>query len=388
MGKKLKKDTGITLIALIVTILIMLILAAVTVSKIVEGNLIEKAQQASEKQEEASMKERIIAQINAKRLETLEGITEDMAYEIISSYDKNNDINDKLGNPYIENDEGIKVYVSEIYDFEKEYFIRKLHENTFIISEGTEITTLESALDQINASNVSTAMIYINIDNISWNAESTIIPNTNETLEELIIYGGSNNCTFNATGSDYAKISAENGANIIFENLIINDETGNASNTSWELTYLEFLGKMQFQNCKFNKGIQLKGTNTEMTFTDCTFYYGNESNVYNVWILDGEINFNKCRFEGKRYIKVHEAYGSNVNEVTIEDCIFNLSSSVKPCLAIGTLDSTTSVVMQNNKIYYYSDSSKGDLDNYIYESDTDITTFIFTNTNNSLISGE
>ena len=46
MNKKLKSKLGITLIALVITIIILLILAGVTISSIVNGGLIGRASEA------------------------------------------------------------------------------------------------------------------------------------------------------------------------------------------------------------------------------------------------------------------------------------------------------------------------------------------------------
>jgi len=59
--KEKQNQNGITLIALVVTIVILLILAGITVNLILgEGNIFEKAQEAKEKHEDAQVKENAI----------------------------------------------------------------------------------------------------------------------------------------------------------------------------------------------------------------------------------------------------------------------------------------------------------------------------------------
>ena len=58
INRKTKKEQGITLIALVITIVILIILATVTLSVVLgEGGLIDKAQQAKELTEQATLKE-------------------------------------------------------------------------------------------------------------------------------------------------------------------------------------------------------------------------------------------------------------------------------------------------------------------------------------------
>ena len=57
--KKLKKNKGITLIALVITIIILLILAGVTIATLTEDNgILTRAQDAKAKTEEATLEEK------------------------------------------------------------------------------------------------------------------------------------------------------------------------------------------------------------------------------------------------------------------------------------------------------------------------------------------
>jgi len=57
--KTLRKERGITLVALVITIVILIILAAVSINVIIEGGLIQRAQRASEDYRKAELKEQI-----------------------------------------------------------------------------------------------------------------------------------------------------------------------------------------------------------------------------------------------------------------------------------------------------------------------------------------
>jgi competence protein ComGC len=56
---KLKTNKGITLVALVITIILLLILAGLTISSIVNNNMIQKTQEAKEKTEIAGYEERL-----------------------------------------------------------------------------------------------------------------------------------------------------------------------------------------------------------------------------------------------------------------------------------------------------------------------------------------
>ena len=59
MNNKITKNNGITLVALVVTIVILLILAGISISALTQTGIFGKAKQATEKYKEAEEKERI-----------------------------------------------------------------------------------------------------------------------------------------------------------------------------------------------------------------------------------------------------------------------------------------------------------------------------------------
>ena len=99
--QKLKENRGITLVALVVTIIVLLILASVTLAMIVgENGIIAKAKEAKEKTEIATWEERIdLAIIEAegeKRNPTLEDVI-DKLYDNDIIDDKENDVDRETG---------------------------------------------------------------------------------------------------------------------------------------------------------------------------------------------------------------------------------------------------------------------------------------------------
>ena len=101
MKQEMKENRGITLVALVVTIIVLLILASVTLAMIVgENGIISKAKEAKEKTEIAAWEERIdLAIIEAegeKRNPTLEDVI-DKLYDNDIIDDKENDVDRETG---------------------------------------------------------------------------------------------------------------------------------------------------------------------------------------------------------------------------------------------------------------------------------------------------
>ena len=102
--EKLKKESGITLIALVVTIIILLILAGISISMLTgENGILKRAQEAKEKTELASKKEE--AQINVleqiienegETIKTADKVVDNLKNDIGSYVEYNVDLNGKI----------------------------------------------------------------------------------------------------------------------------------------------------------------------------------------------------------------------------------------------------------------------------------------------------
>ena len=206
------------------------------------------------------------------------------------------------------------------------------------------------------------------------------------------------NATFTATGAGVGPVGQESG-NVTFKNLTIKDESVSYAENSWEFGYLEFRGNLIFDSCNFVNAIQVdqdNGTaNPIVSFKDCTFN-SNKDSEYAVWIGHGNASFEDCTFTGSRGLKVHECYGGNVYSVVVDNCTFD-SLTEKPGVAIGDIymsgdaasygssswtdASDTSITIKDST---FIDCQPGDQSKYIYETDTDVTTFTFTLENNDV----
>ena len=194
---------------------------------------------------------------------------------------------------------------------------------------------------------------------------------------ELIIEGNNNSLV--ATGSGVGPIRAANGGTLVFRNVNFIDQSVSYAEDSWEFTYLEFAGNLVFENCTFNSGIAIDGENA--TFNNCKFVSTADSE-YSVWVSNGKARFTNCEFaEGTRAAKMHEAYGSEIISVTFDNCTFGPLSK-KPGIAIGTLNADTTVAITNCT---FTDVQAGDQGLYMYETDTDVTTFDFTESGNTVV---
>ena len=84
---KKQKSSGITLIALIITIIVLLILASVSIATLVgENGIVTKAREAKENTEIASIKEQIQMDIFGKQVENQGKITDENLKEILEKY--------------------------------------------------------------------------------------------------------------------------------------------------------------------------------------------------------------------------------------------------------------------------------------------------------------
>ena len=231
--------------------------------------------------------------------------------------------------------------------------------------------TMKDVMDDINAAEDKTVLVQTTED-MTWQTGagigSTPLVDENAKVEDLIIDLGGK--TLTATGEGVGKLRLANGGTLTVKNGTIKDESVSYAEDSWEYGYLEFGGKLVFEDVKFESAIMVSGESA--SFKSCSFN-SNKSQEYAVWVDGGSASFVSCSFAGPRGIKVHEDYGSEVGSVLVDACTFD-NLSEKPGVALGTLNAATSVVIKNSD---FINCQKGDQGKYIYESDTDVTTFTF-----------
>jgi predicted ribosomally synthesized peptide with SipW-like signal peptide len=237
---------------------------------------------------------------------------------------------------------------------------------------------LEAGADLLAALKSAEADLPVTIKlngNVEWPTEGHLGENDITPASSIVIDG--NGYTITATGSGVTPLG-DVEAPMTLKNVKIVDNSVSYAESAWEFTYLEMGGtKLNCENVTFADEIQF-GTNA--TFTNCTFE-SNEESVYAVWVEDGSATFTNCIFTGCRGLKTHEAYGSEVAAVVIDNCIFK-NITKKPGIALGTLNADTTVSITNSK---FIGCQAGDNNLYMYETDTDVNTIKFTNEGNEVL---
>ena len=245
---------------------------------------------------------------------------------------------------------------------------------------GVDFTSLADAL--IEASNAEGEVTIELTADVEWEtgAEHGSTPFVPEESKAIVTING-NNYTITAAGDGVGPIRAANDTLLTFNNVNFVDESVSYAEDSWEFTYLEFAGKLKFVNCDFKDEITLDSESAD--FENCTFE-SNEESVYAVWVSNGTVTFtDNCYFTGYRGLKMHEAYGSDIVSATIEDCKFE-NITKKPGIAIGDLNDTTSVEISDCE---FINVQAGEQGSYIFETDTDVSTFTFESEENKVING-
>ena len=252
------------------------------------------------------------------------------------------------------------------------------HNSSVIVPEDGKLETL---ITKVYAQ--KTAQIILESD-VTWTTgagigSTPLIPK-DAALMDLVIEGGVASRTeeqpvITFVGDGVGAVRAANGGTITFRNVKIVDQSVSYAENSWEYGYLELGGNLVFENCTIVNAVQFGGENA--TFTNC-YFNSNDANQYALWICDGNVTVNNSTIEGWRGVKAHEAYGSEVVSVAIDECDFTLTK--KPGLAIGTVNAETAISIKNSTF----NTAAGDQGLYFYETDTDVNTFNFTLENNKL----
>ena len=173
------------------------------------------------------------------------------------------------------------------------------------------------------------------------------------------------------TGSEVLTFAGYGSANpikdVTLNNITVKDETVGDVETAWEHGYLEF-ENLTAVNVTFLDQPMLSG---DCSLTDCTL--NGTENQYAVWVNAGNITLKNCTLDGLRMLKIHEAYGSEVESVVVDGCTFT-GTVLKAGIDFGTLNADTAVTIKNCTFT----NCKG-----IYEGDTPVENFIYVAENNT-----
>ena len=263
---------------------------------------------------------------------------------------------------------------------------------TYVYANPVRVVNVATSEEFADAMNIDCETLTINLtDDVEWETGAghgtTPFVEADSRIKTLTIMG--NNHKLTATGAGVGPIRAANEGTIVFKNLTIEDHSVSYAEKNWEFAYLEFSGKLVFDNCTFLSGISLDGDSPmDAKFTKCTFsteegesdWNPVPANMNSIWVSSGTVSIDDCDFNGPyRGVKIHEAYGSDVTQVTINNSRFT-GFSKKPGIAIGTLDNTTVVSITSST---FTNCQPGDQNLYIYETNTNVDSFSFTAENNT-----
>ena len=207
----MKKNKGITLIALVITMIVLLILAGVAIAMLSgENGILKKAAQAKTETEQAQKEE----ETTLTDMEmTTNFLTNNLKYKIKNGYmtgftvgDKVDDINSKL-EPL-----GYKINLKYDYENDKDIVIEE-DENPFIAT-GMSV--------QKNGQTVTRTVIFgdLNCDGIIDNSDALLI--TNVLSEKIDINKGYQKIV--------ADVNQDNSINVLDTNLIIDDFMAGSGN--------------------------------------------------------------------------------------------------------------------------------------------------------------
>ena len=255
--------------------------------------------------------------------------------------------------------DGGSIYADKTYTVEDQATLAEILAE---VETGTEATVL------VNLSKDEEWVTGAGIGSTPWIGEDAAVQN-------LVV--DANSKTITAKGAGVGAIRMANGGTLTIRNAKIADESVSYAENSWEYGYLEMAGNLVFENCEFVGAVMMDGDSA--IFRNCSFISTKESE-YDVWVSNGTVSFTDCEFNGYRGLKIHEAYGSEVVSVSAEKCVFGPLSK-KPGVAIGDVNADTTVSLKNNA---FTDVQAGDQGLYIYETDTDVTTFNFIEENNNV----
>ena len=113
----MRREKGITLIALIITIIIMLILAGVVINLAIgENGLFKIAKQAAKDYEIAAIKEQIITDVYDKQAHNKGDVSEDNLKEILEKYGKLSEEENLMDKTLTTSEGNHKIKVSDIFN--------------------------------------------------------------------------------------------------------------------------------------------------------------------------------------------------------------------------------------------------------------------------------
>ena len=277
MKKCLCRKEGITLIALIITIIVMLILVGVTVSIALNGGLFDTARKAAEGTERATEKEELIS-ISVGCLDSTGNFNKEKfktAIELKTGYefeDETNKITTSKGNIFYVDKDGSIVETEPVmaWDGVAKVEVTESENNTYYISNAAELAWLAEEVNGGNSFSGKTIKVTKNIDlgNKEWIPIGRV-----KTLQSMTPFEG----TFDGQGHVISNIKVTSSEcendlalggifgviqNATIQNLGIEDGIIQAYGDEESCTQIGGIvggaaGTVQISNC-YNKKVKIK----------------------------------------------------------------------------------------------------------------------------------
>lgn len=322
---KENKSKGITLISLVVTIIILILLAGITISQLTENGIISKAKKSEEETIKAEMKEDISKailelQIQEKGNATIDGITQNWADELLSKYKPTITESDSRNSKILEMS---KNKINARY---------KITENLEIedISAGVNII---ATYEILSCKEDSVLQLLIKIENKEGNIEEVKCPNG-----KIIQYTDKNIVNINweaIDGERYDFIVTSNGKN---ETCTIQTK-GMTRNNPIEISSVNDLLELRKFVNDYGYNFQNKDINLKCDLDLSSACYKVDGTSQNdiSWIPIGNSTTN---FSGNFNGNGHKINNLYINKNTYENCqgLFGYASNGK--ISNLTLDGT------------------------------------------------
>ncbi len=231
MHKQKNKQTGITLIALVVTIIVLIILAGVSISMVVGDNgIITQAQRAKEETANATEKEKIELAVVASQLRSEDNMRinkDDLEYELQQQLDEEFELTDNKDGSFLIAINSEKIY----YISESGKVVEESH-----ILQVASVEELEKLREEVNAGDSFDDQVVLLMDDITLSEDWNPIGYVDE--ETIISFNGEfnglnnkiNNININNPEKSYQGLFASIGTSAKISSIVV---TGNITGAKY-----------------------------------------------------------------------------------------------------------------------------------------------------------
>ena len=329
--KNKKSQTGITLIALVITIVIMLILAGIGITMISgDSGILTQSQSAVSKNLESEIKENIKLDINSKTMELQRNLTDDEIIEIIKSYDKDGCIKE---NTYIETEKGEKIDITDLSNIEMPILgvevmpgLNQDEENLskYYVYSGEGLSNLNQKMfNKTLGYNVCIEIMNdINFDGYSWQS----IQSHTELGFSLKELNGNGHTISNLTVNGKSMFSMLAGyGEVVIKNIIFDEAKAIANNTNVAIIASQIYQNTVIENVSV-KNSEISGSYQVATLVGTVF---NENSSNGIKLSLKNCVVENCIIKSTQFDYMTSGLVGYVNKDDKEDIIFEGNNIIK-----------------------------------------------------------